>query len=290
MENLTILNLEGIDFSHLGNFDAITSTPPFGEAFESLHLIECRFSAEYQVPLLISRCSRLRSLRLYALFYETASDPQLESPWSLRYTLPTGLEDLMLAHDRALGSDLLAWLCPSIGATRIRLLDLSMISQGTASAAAQFIRRAGPSVTSLGLGFQDSSWDTTDAQDAFCAVADLSTLTSLEVLELTPLSFHFIRQDRHLSSKHIPLVLEKVRSPKIRTVRLRVSILEAEDLLMGLDRLVRSLNGDNYHDLEQVVFPYIRNKVVAQARKFLEENLGARLRRTVKVVCEGLHS
>lgn len=164
-----------------------------------------------------------------------------------------------------------------------------MISKDTALAAARFIHRAGPSITSLSVSFCNGSSICADAEDAFCAAADFSTLTRLEVLELGSLSISSVYHGRHLSARHVPRVLAQVHSENIRVVQFRVTMLAPEDLLMlDLDAIARVLNRRNYRNLEQVVFRYIRHEAMEGTTRLLDEKLGAMLKRTVRIVCHGL--
>ncbi|EJD35950.1 hypothetical protein AURDEDRAFT_174951 [Auricularia subglabra TFB-10046 SS5] len=274
MRNITRLRLENEWFRGHAGVDCLMASP-FGGNINTLELDHCQVSLLGQLLPLISRCRCLRNLVLRQLLLIDWYDEHLETRAPFDFAVPAGLEELVISYNIFMDalSTLLRWFSPSsAGDTRIHRLDLRTMCSKTAPASAHLIHLAGPSLSSLAIGFSNSS-GSSDAADAFCAATDFSTLMNLEVIGFSICAINRSYADRHLQAKYVPPVLRLLRSEEIRIVRLYLDIEVPEDLLvLNFEAIATSLSQDNYRNLEQV-------------ESLLDERLGSRLKRTVQIVC-----
>ncbi|KAF8868910.1 hypothetical protein CPB85DRAFT_1447577, partial [Mucidula mucida] len=256
----------------------------YGPQLKRLEMHSSQFDQVSRLMALVSRCTNLEHLALRHIASNSApkgGDMIVRTPPS-RF-----LRSLALQSGIAMSAEFLTWLCPSPGSIKIHTVELKNISVKVAHHVSRFLHDVGPSITSLAIGFSDSSVSSTDGQDAFCHVADLTTLTNLETLHFQgPLASYPIHIRQGLSAKHIPPILAKLDSPSLKEIRFHVSMKAAEDFeIIDWGSIVLTLNSARYPTLEVLSFRPIKEEALEETQAWLDEHVRSKLRRNVEIRC-----
>ncbi|KAF9014605.1 hypothetical protein BDZ89DRAFT_1076471 [Hymenopellis radicata] len=239
---------------------------------------------------LVSRCTNLETLVLrYIYLGNDVGDgaPQAQGDDIVITTPPSRfLQSLSLQHGIAISAEFLTWLCATPGSIKIPSVELEGISVKDAHHVSRFLYDVGQTITGLTIGFSDSSSGSTDGQDAFCRVADLTTLTNLETLRFGLLAIYPIYTGRGLSAKHVPPILAKLNSPCLKEILFHVSMEEAADFeMIDWGSIVPTLNGSSYSALELLWFRSIRENALEETKTWLDEHVRRTLKRNVEIRC-----
>ncbi|KAF8877225.1 hypothetical protein CPB85DRAFT_1567979 [Mucidula mucida] len=260
--------------------------PLFGPHLKHLDIQFTQFDQVSRMMELVSRCTNLEHLALR--YIDEDSDGAPKGSDTIVRTPPSRfLRSLALQSGIAMSAEFMTWLCPSPGSIKVPTVELRSISVENAHHVSRFLHDVGPSITSLAIGFSDSSFSSTDGQDAFCRVADLTTLTNLETLHFQgPLTTYPIHITRGLSAKHIPPILAKLGSPSLKEIRFHVSMKAAEDFeIIDWGSIVLTLNSARYPTLEVLSFRPIKEDVLEETKAWLDEHVSSKLRRNVEIRC-----
>ncbi|KAF9024379.1 hypothetical protein BDZ89DRAFT_1069198 [Hymenopellis radicata] len=256
----------------------------WGPQLKRLGMHSIHFDQASRVTELVSRCTNLEHLALH--YIEDGDLHRAPKGGDIFVGTPPlrFLRSLSLYHGIALRAEFLTWLCPRPGSIMVHTVELGYISKQNAHYLSRFLYDIGRSITSLAIAFSDSS-DSTDGQDAFCRVADLTTLTKLETLQFGDLPIFPTYLGRGLSAKHVPSILAKLNSPCLKEIRFDVSMEEVADLeMIDWENIVPTLNGAGYSALEVLSFARTINEEILEAAKtWLHEHVGKRLKRNVEI-------
>ncbi|KAF9025834.1 hypothetical protein BDZ89DRAFT_1068082 [Hymenopellis radicata] len=217
-------------FTNVAEEEWRAGMPLFGPQLKRLDMQSTYFDRISRMTELVSRCTNLESLALRYIFPGKDGAPQAQGD-DIAITTPSSriLQSLSLRHEIAISAEFLTWLCATPGSIKILTVDMGYIGIKEAHHVSRFLYDIGQSITSLAIAFVDSSSDSTDGQDAFCRVADLTTLTKLETLRFGVLVISPTYPGRGLSAKHVPSILEKLSSPCLKEIRFDVSMEKAAD-------------------------------------------------------------
>ncbi|KZV87869.1 hypothetical protein EXIGLDRAFT_723280 [Exidia glandulosa HHB12029] len=271
-----------VDYSQWTNF---VLPGLFRPTLRVLRVSSCTFFGASELVDCISRCTLVESLLVHFVdVAEPAGEHQAQPP-SRPFRQPSQrLTTLDMQYCTSLTVLMLDWLSSGAGVPRLTDLELCSIACSGASSTAHFLRLVGPSVKRLRVTFCDSSSGETDGQDAFCAVADFSTLTNLRFFSFGQLSVYPHYMGRDLSAKHVPLLMAKLVTTQLREIHFHVLMQEPEDLLMiDWDLVVAVLNGPSLPRLETLHLSAIPEAVLDDVAKLMDERLGRHLRRKVTI-------
>ncbi|KAF9011462.1 hypothetical protein BDZ89DRAFT_1077852 [Hymenopellis radicata] len=258
-------------FTNVAEEEWRASLPLFGPQLKRLDMKSTRFDRVSRMTELVSRCTNLESLALRYIYLD--NDAQGDD---IVITTPPS---------RILHAEFVTWLCPRPGSITIPTVELRSISKQNAHHVARFLYDIGQSITSLAIDFFDSSCDIADGQDAFCRIADLTTLTKLETLRFGLLTIDSTFLGRGLSAKHVLSILAKLNSPCLKQIRFHVSMEEVADLeMIDWENIVLTLNGAGYSALEVLSFDgTIQEEDLEDAKPWLHKHVGKRLNRNVEI-------
>ncbi|KAF9012091.1 hypothetical protein BDZ89DRAFT_1077514 [Hymenopellis radicata] len=242
----------------------------WGPQLKRLDMHSIHFDRVSRMTELVSRCTNLEHLALHYIEDGDLHSAPKGGDIFVRTPPLRFLRSLSLDRGTALRAEFLTWLCPRPGSITVHTVELACISIKDAHHVARFLYDIGQSITSLAIDFLDSSPDSTDGQDAFCRVADLTTLTKLETLR-----FGYV--GRWSTAKHVPSILAKLNSPcLLKKIRFHLMMDKAADLEMI--------------DWENIVIRLWRCcrltgpfENLEEAKTWLHEHVGKRLKRNVEI-------
>ncbi|KAF8901303.1 hypothetical protein CPB85DRAFT_131506 [Mucidula mucida] len=286
LTNVEDLYLYHASFTDVAEKEWRAGLPLFGPHLNHLDIQSTQFDQVSRMTELVSRCTNLEHLALRYIDENSDSAPKGGDTTIVRTPPSRFLRSLALQSGIAMSAEFMTWLCPSPGSIKVPTVELRSISVEDAHHVSRFLHDAGPSITSLAIGFSDSSSGSTDGQDAFCRVADLTTLTNLETLQFGHLAIYPIYMGRGLSAKHVPFILAKLDSPSLKEIRFHVSMGEAADFeMIDWTSIVSTLNSACYPKLEVLSFRPIKEDVLAETKAWLDEHVRSKLRRNVEIRC-----
>lgn len=136
-------------------------------------------------------------------------------------------------------------------------------------------------VTRLAISRADGS-----RPDAFCNAADFSTMINLRRINFARITIYPDYFGRHLSAKHVPLLLAKVVSDELRDITFQLNMNEADDLLMiNWDDVLPTLNRASLRRLGRLYIHGVKEELLEETEQWLAERVGNRLRREIEIVC-----
>ncbi|KAF9012103.1 hypothetical protein BDZ89DRAFT_1077532 [Hymenopellis radicata] len=272
VEDVSIYNAH---FTNVAEEEWRAGLPLFGPQVKRLDMQSMYFDRVSRMSELVSRCTNLESLALRYIFLDNdvgAGAPQAQGD-DMVITTPSSriLQSLSLQYGIAISAEFLTWLCATPGSMKILTVELGCVSIEDAHHVARFLYDIGQSITSLAIDFWDTS-DSKDGQDAFCRVADLTTLTKLETLR-------FGYAGRGLLAKQVPSILAKLNSPcLLKEIRFHLMMDKAADLEM--------IDWENIviRPLEVLSFDGAIEEVnLEEVKTWLQEHVGERLNRNVEI-------